>query len=76
MHTFHLPIGEATITLQNVEVLYGLPVDGLLVALVQGMRDYTGDQYLETLQRLTDFRPKDEGVLVGASRLAFGGHVD
>jgi len=52
-HIFHLPIGEATITLQDVEVLYGLPVDGLLVALPHAMRDYTRDQYLETLQRHT-----------------------
>ncbi|XP_075098970.1 serine/threonine-protein phosphatase 7 long form homolog [Nicotiana tabacum] len=49
-HTFHLPIGEATITLQDVEVPYGLPVDGLSVALLHAMRDYTGYQYLETLQ--------------------------
>ncbi|XP_070048951.1 serine/threonine-protein phosphatase 7 long form homolog [Nicotiana tomentosiformis] len=69
-HTFDLPIGETTITLQDVEVLYGLPIDGLAVALPQGMRDYTGAQYLDTLQRLTDFRPEDDGVLVGASRLA------
>ncbi|XP_070006942.1 serine/threonine-protein phosphatase 7 long form homolog [Nicotiana tabacum] len=41
-HTFHLPIGEATIMLQGVEVLYGLLVDGLDVALSRGMRDYTG----------------------------------
>jgi hypothetical protein len=27
-HTFHLPHGEMTITLQNVEVMLGLPVDG------------------------------------------------
>ena len=27
-HTFHFPIGEATITLQGVSVLLGLPIDG------------------------------------------------
>ena len=27
-HTFHLPHGEMSITLQDVEVLYGLPIKG------------------------------------------------
>ena len=31
MHSFHLPHGEMTITLQDMEVIMGVPVDGLSV---------------------------------------------
>ncbi|KAD5317002.1 hypothetical protein E3N88_16948 [Mikania micrantha] len=31
-HTFHLPIGEATVTLEDVNVLWGLPIEGGVVS--------------------------------------------
>ncbi|KAD4889455.1 hypothetical protein E3N88_21528 [Mikania micrantha] len=31
-HTFHLPIGEATVILEDVNVLWGLPIEGGVVS--------------------------------------------
>ncbi|XP_075079782.1 serine/threonine-protein phosphatase 7 long form homolog [Nicotiana tabacum] len=69
-HTFHLPIGEATVMLQDVEVLYGLPADGMAVSLPIAMRYMSRDHYLDMLHQLTGFRPQDEAASSGDSRLA------
>ncbi|XP_070032524.1 serine/threonine-protein phosphatase 7 long form homolog [Nicotiana tabacum] len=68
-HTFHLPIGEATITLEGVKVLFGLLFDGLHVAYPHVVRDYRGLHYLHMLQRLTGFQPVEETTLSGATIL-------
>ena len=45
-HTFHLPHGEMGITLQDMEVMLGLPVDGLPVT---GKTDYKWSELCEQL---------------------------
>nr|XP_023927527.1 serine/threonine-protein phosphatase 7 long form homolog [Quercus suber] len=39
-HSFHLPVGEMTITLQDIEVIMGVPVDGLPVVGYTHMDDW------------------------------------
>ena len=40
-HTFHMPEGEMTITLQDVAVLLGLPIDGAVI---------TGNSYVDVVE--------------------------
>lgn len=45
-HTFHLPIGECTVTLEDVSILFGLRING---KLVNGPTNVTNDVYIENL---------------------------
>ena len=39
-HTFHLPVGEVTVTLQDIAMLFGLPLDGASVGPVVVLVDW------------------------------------
>ncbi|KAJ3686230.1 hypothetical protein LUZ61_015394 [Rhynchospora tenuis] len=43
-HTFHLPVGEMTVTLEDVSCLWGLPIDGKVVC---GDSDENWADYIE-----------------------------
>ena len=45
-HTFHLPVGEMTVTLQDVSCLWGLPIKG---APVTGLADVQASELVERL---------------------------
>ncbi|XP_019240024.1 PREDICTED: serine/threonine-protein phosphatase 7 long form homolog [Nicotiana attenuata] len=66
-HTFHLPTGEATITLQDVQVLYGLRVEGRAFALPHHWRGMTRAQLADMMGQLTGSRPQGDR---GGSRVA------
>ncbi|XP_070005499.1 serine/threonine-protein phosphatase 7 long form homolog [Nicotiana sylvestris] len=66
-HTFHLPTGEATITLENVQVLYGLRVDRRAIALPRYIRSMTRAQFLDMMRHFTGYRPQGDA---GGSRVA------
>ena len=39
-HTFHLPVGEVIVTLQDVTMLFGLPLDGAPIGPVVVLVDW------------------------------------
>ncbi|XP_019172004.1 PREDICTED: serine/threonine-protein phosphatase 7 long form homolog [Ipomoea nil] len=64
-HCFQLPFGEVTITLQDVEILLGLRIDGMPVTTVQ-MR--TKDEWSDICHDLLGIRPNSNSIS-GSSRL-------
>nr|GMD74524.1 serine/threonine-protein phosphatase 7 long form homolog [Ipomoea batatas] len=65
-HCFQLPFGEVTITLQDVEMLLGLRVDGLPVT--NSFPKRTTEECCDTCHDLLGVRPDKESIS-GASRL-------
>ena len=62
-HTFHLPHGEMLITLQDVEVIFGLPIDGEVLVGPTAVVD--GD-WSQLCMELLGFTPaNDKKTLVG-----------
>ncbi|KAI4296149.1 hypothetical protein L6164_036131 [Bauhinia variegata] len=59
-HTFHFPVGESTITLQDVAVLLGLPIEG------QALTGRTDLQWADLCEELLGLRP-DQSVLHGST---------
>ncbi|KZV16392.1 serine/threonine-protein phosphatase 7 long form [Dorcoceras hygrometricum] len=55
-HTFHLPVGEATITLQDVAMIWGLNIDGL--AVIGRDISYSKSELLQRCTRLLGFTPE------------------
>ncbi|KAK6142643.1 hypothetical protein DH2020_022991 [Rehmannia glutinosa] len=54
-HTFHLPVGEATVTLQDVAIIWGLPVEGLPV--IARYLERTRDEWILYCQQWLGFAP-------------------
>ncbi|KAM3344175.1 hypothetical protein P3S68_026267 [Capsicum galapagoense] len=58
MHTFHLPFGEVTLTLQDIQILFGLHIEGN--AMIYRYLMYHSLDWDTLLQDLTGFTTAPE----------------
>ena len=66
-HTFHFPIGEATVTLQDVSVLYGLRIDGRAVTGVDP--SIATEQWIALCAELLGVAPTPADLQAGRLRV-------
>ncbi|XP_076904351.1 serine/threonine-protein phosphatase 7 long form homolog [Bidens hawaiensis] len=59
-NTFHMPFGEVTVTLQNVQVLWGLQVDGQVIC--GNDRAFTENKIKEMFNSLTGITLEDRAI--------------
>ncbi|XP_028117595.1 serine/threonine-protein phosphatase 7 long form homolog [Camellia sinensis] len=77
-HTFHFPTGQATVTLQDVSVLYGLRIDGR--AVTGPDPPLTRDQWIALCAELLGVAPTPADLQAGRVRVRwlseqFQGHL-
>ena len=59
-HMFHLPHGEMSITLQDVEVIYGLPIEGEVLV---GLTTMVDRNWSQLCMELLGFTPTNDNKL-------------
>ena len=64
-HTFHVPQGECVITLQDVTIILGLPIDGVAIS------DNTCLDWREVCATLLGVVPKDRDIFGQILRLTW-----
>ncbi|KAD4384177.1 hypothetical protein E3N88_24345 [Mikania micrantha] len=58
-NTFHLPFGEATVTLEDVNVEWGLPIEGVALTGVEGSYTYDESRHMCLTYLGYDTQPND-----------------
>jgi len=64
-HTFHFPLGETTITLEDVKLVLGLPIDGEVITGI------TSGDLVSLCEQLLGFIPPSTAVKGNAINLSW-----
>ena len=72
-HTFHLPHGEMSITRQDMEVIYGLPIEGEVLVGPTAMVD---GNWSQLCMELLGFTPANDNKTLVGQRILISCLVD